>query len=331
MSAIGVCPSFTKLLLFIIVMLFGPLLLQAQTTETLDDPKTLDALLKNQKFKCHGTGALAVFGTFRYTTGGEGVYPATVKLNVNKVGITAISTEEDGSYCIRYNPGATITSLIFQQSGATCVEEISGDRSHYINKLLDQKCSKTPLQTRSAPLTAEEAKTVFGNRIAKFYLPVQLNITNDAGEDVKVLSAYFSHNSPSGNAATAQSGVVPDVQPIDPRLLGIPNRRPEVASLLRIGPFALAAILRSDFGTFPIENVVFHPNDVVPDKASAVKVVFVPKSRLTTGNYNTATEFLKVVSELGDVTLVARGVSSGDEYRFPDSRASGQDAQTGKK
>lgn len=64
---------------------------------------------------------------------------------------------------------------------------------------------------------------------------------------VKILSAYFSHDTSSGNTATAQQGIVPYVQPIDPWLLGIQNHRPEVASLLRIGPFVFAAIRTESF------------------------------------------------------------------------------------
>ena len=106
MKAIDVRCERLEPFLLLLVLLFSSPSLRAQTIEKLDNPKTLETLLKNQNFKCHGTGALAVFGTLRYTTGGKGVYPATVKLNVNKIGVSAISTEEDGSYCIRYDPGA---------------------------------------------------------------------------------------------------------------------------------------------------------------------------------------------------------------------------------
>jgi hypothetical protein len=291
----------------------------------LDDPATLENLLQ-QNYDCHGLkGKLAVFGTLRDEHGSP-VSPASVQLVVDKVGQRLYPVKDDGTYCIRYDAAKTITALVFslQNYNATCVEQISGDRSHYINKVFDNTCFSKKSPQPTAALLPSETKPLLGARIARDYLVLQKSIVNSTGEDIRLLAAAFETTLPAVTAtppiASSQARSPSPVQPVNSQvLMAMAEPYRDVVSVLRFGPVVLGAVLRPpSVNEAALQRLAFRENEIVPDQSAVTRLLFVPRSALPLTAYDTAKALGTAISDLGTLVVTAHGLTTGREFRFFD-------------
>jgi hypothetical protein len=298
---------------------------QSSTSPTnLDDPATLEKFL--QQYDCNGLkGKLAVFGILRDQHGNP-VSPATVQLLIDQVGQRLYPVRNDGTYCIRYEATRTITALVFSRptSDATCVEQISGDRSHYINKVFDNTCFNKKSPQPTVGLLPSETKRLLGSRIARDYIAIQKTIVNSTGEDVRLLSAGFettvfaaNNATPTTSAQQPRSAPSP-VQPVSSQVLmsmAVPHE--DLVTVLRVGPVVIGAVRRrQSVDEAALQRVAFRENEIVPDRSAVTRYIFVRRSALSPTAADSDKTLAKAISDLGTLVVIAHGLNTAREFRF---------------
>lgn len=307
---------------FTILLMTASAMSQQSVPLNMDDPDTLARLL--QKYDCHSlVGKLAVFGTL-HDDKGNSVSPAWVELVVNGVARGAYSVRDDGTYCIRYDPAKTITELVFGRRNFpdTCVEQISGDRSHYINKVFANTCFKRDLPLHISALGHSDTKGL-GSLISREYLAIQMSMVASTREDLRFLTARFETTTSSVNptpvvASPQQNRLAPSIQPVDPQLLiAMAEQQHDLANLLRIGPFVLCAIQRApSVNVALLQRLAFRENEIIPSGTAVTRLVFVPRASLSLPSRDTTKGLSAAIADLGTLVVTARGVSTGEEFRF---------------
>lgn len=262
---------------------------QVPAGKDVDDQEEINRLLNEYKSTCAGSGSLAVFGQLIDPIDGKGIDGADVSLYRNKTGYPYIShTQGGGKYCINYPPGADITTLRFEKREASCVQQIAGNRSHYINKLFDGNCSA--LNATASFLGDRETRDVFGSEVAKLFKVVQVTVHNNSNYQMQLTSLRLTAKEvhPSTQSSTTQSkheSAVPgrQIEAVAPQLVAqIASRHESGLTILRIGPVGLITLPpRTPAGSevrVLEQDVMSH--QLIPASSSRSGVVFVSKSSL---------------------------------------------------
>jgi hypothetical protein len=297
-----------------------------------DDQGEINRLLNEYKSTCAGSGSLAVFGQLINPTDGKGIDGAEVSLYRNKTGYPYIShTQGGGKYCISYPPGADITTLRFEKREASCVQQIAGNRSHYINKLFDGSCSA--LNATASFLGDRETRDVFGSEVAKIFKAVQITIRNNSNYQMQLTSLRLvaKEVAPTAESSTTQSKDESavrgrQIESVAPQLVAqIASRHESGLTLLRIGPVGLITLpSRSPAGSdVRVLELDVMSHQLIPASSSQSGVVFISKSSLPqsgpapgqSGTYATSLEVIlagnllavdKQVTTLGDLVGVSK-------------------------
>jgi hypothetical protein len=134
------------------------------------------------------------------------------------------------------------------------VQQISGDRNHYINKVFDDTCFQQEYSQNATTLPPSVAKALMGARVARYYLVIQVSLANTAREAVQLLTAQFesiTHDS-NGQVLTKLS----DVQPVDVEfLMATAQPRQNIASIIQFDPVILGRVLLPPKWTGPVFTV----------------------------------------------------------------------------
>jgi hypothetical protein len=274
---------------------------------------------------CEGEGPLAVFGKLLDLDGKARAH-AMVSLERNHGAAGDTYTAKDGKYCIRYSPGADITSLYFSDGGATCVENISGNESHYINKLFDKSCSS--LDGRAQMLSLRESKDAF-DRVAKIYVAIQIVLKNTSGQSIQLLTARFERNeSEQSNAASGTSDRPRAVIiPTDTRIVQSIEPESRNVGLFSFGPvsiFSFAMHARSERVRSLIADMAIRGNEIIPNGSAVIKVVFVPRSIFPPDSFQDANTFVTAQKSLGNLVIVANRLASNGEINETTTVGGGQ-------
>jgi hypothetical protein len=150
-------------------------------------------------------GDLVVFGRLTAIKPGVHLDQAHVKLKRTDGDALTVDAEKDGRYCIRYPSGSDIERLSFEAGEITCVEQISGSYSHYINKVLDNNCAQFGgYFTSLGPNTAAPVLTA---AVIKKFGVLQVVLWNTSGGTLQIVCFQFEHQT----AKQAQSAGAFDV------------------------------------------------------------------------------------------------------------------------
>lgn len=320
----------------VILLLSSSATTQTPAGKDAGDQEEIDRLLQGYKNSCVGSGSLAVFGQLIDPKDGKGIDGAEVSLYRNKAGYPFISyTLGGGKYCINYPPGADITTLRFEKREASCVQQIAGNRSHYINKLFDGSCSA--LKATASFLGDRETRDAFGSEVAKLFKAVQLTIHNTSeyqfqlasiGLEAKGLPQLASIGSEAkGLPLTNESSITQSkdesavrgrqIEGVAPQLVAqIASRHESGLTLLRIGPVGLITLpprspADSDARVLELDLM---SHQLIPAGSSRSGVVFISKSSLPpagggpdpSGTHATSLE----VSLAGNLLAVVRHVTT---------------------
>jgi hypothetical protein len=224
-------------------------------------------------------GALAVFGSLTANKPGIQLDQAHVKLTRNDGDALIVNVEKDGRYCIRYSKGPDIVRLSFEAGETTCVEQISGSFSHYINKVLDNKCAL--LQASVTLLGPNTTGLILTSAAAKKFWVVQAVLSNTSGGPLQVVSFQFEHQtSKQGQFASASDVIVP----VDPEIVELlAARQKSSVCLLCVGPvtlFQIAHHAHAGDAEAYIRSHALRVNDIIPDGRSAARLIFVDKFKM---------------------------------------------------
>jgi len=274
-------PSRTRAL--VLFALFIPIPALSQSASE----KAPQKIVPSSDYLCEGTGNLAVFGKFIDPRIDKGVWGARVSLTFNGGGrypVPAV-TDKEGRYCIKYpySERQEITTLLFEHQGLSCVQQISGTESHYINKLLDSTCSGISAHASAIPANVAG----FLGFLPKEIIPIQLSIVNTSGSPIQVLSTLLEPQG-SGSPETAKSEAAQNelphlsITPLDAELVSAAvSEKAAGANLLRIGRFALFSIYpssRDSGGMF--FGMALRQNEIISNNISVTKLIFIPRSAL---------------------------------------------------
>jgi hypothetical protein len=199
-------------------------------------------------------------------------------------------TNEDGEYCIPFQGGAQIKVLYFQspEMGRTCITELSGERNHIINKILEANCEDAIAQLTVTQATRALASLLLSKNLDKQFEIVQVGYINISDKDVLLLSAGIDRKAgcpaAMGLAAADQNKESTSnlIRPVDPELVALAaeSERQKGFVLLRFGPVSLMTINHgAQFeSTQLMMQHAFRPNQMVPRGASVDLVMFFPRS-----------------------------------------------------
>lgn len=312
---------FEGLLLVLSFSLFA----SAQLPTTQQDAAKQNELSPPAEYHCKGKGTLAVFGRLTDPKGKDkGIDGATVTLSRSDTDAITTHTDDQGRYCIRYSAGADITSLWFEDREASCVEQISGSRSHYINKLLDGRCSA--LKASVTLLGPKEAADAFGSEVAKRFGVLQLVLSNTSEQALQILSVGFEQGTADREKqANPQSDIrVSDIVPVDPSIVDmVVARQRSSASLFHIGPVSIISILLHDNpdARIRLANLALRLNELIPSGSSVGRVVFVDRSKLPLDAFETPSQMMHAQTALGNVVVRANRLMKTGEVKSSGSSA----------
>lgn len=265
---------------------------------------------------CVGEGSLAVFGKL-FDPNGQARSHAMVSVERNYGGEKPTYTATDGKYCIKYPPGPDITSLWFADNGATCVEDLSGNENHYINKVFDKNCAS--FDGHAQVLGPRESAATF-DKVAEMYVPIQILFRNTLGQPVQVLAAWFE---PSGSSETKLASGTSDhpraaIVPVDARIVASIEPPLRNLSLFQFGPVAIFSLplhSRSERVRSLIAETAIRADEIIPNDSAVVKVVFVPRSMFSSDAFKDANSILKAESSLGKLVIVANRLASNGQIK----------------
>lgn len=267
---------------------------------------------------CKGDGKLAVFGRLIDQKTGKGKEGAMVTLQRNYGGATTSYTKDEGRYCIKYPPGPDITALWFAADGSSCVEDISGNESHYINKLFDNGCS--PFGSHASLLSPDETKMVFGSRVARMMVAIQVVLRNTSGQSLQLLDVSFEPTGDSQKEFETQAQLAErsrrGIAPVDSRIVAELASSKRLISLFRIGPVAVFSFGQSQSNPESlVYQTAFSPREIIPPDTSEVKIVFIPRSYFPADAFSTPMAIHKTTASLGNLVVVANRLTSNGEVR----------------
>jgi hypothetical protein len=264
---------------FISVVFLAQLVVAQSPPSSSKTSQEEDIIRPTDEFKraCVGDGSLAAFGRLIDPSNNQGIKGAQVRL-LRYDGFHSDSvTDEEGRYCIRYSAGPDIRSLRFDYRDKSCIENISGQRSNYINKLFGPSCS--PMQSHASLFSPEEATDVYGAQVAKEFVPIQVQLINTSAQPVQLLSIRFEPE----NSVQSQSSDT--IAPVDPGyVFTVASEHNEARSLLRFGPvgfFTLFSRVRSNTEALVFQTAL-RSNEIIPANYALTKTVFIAKSQLPT-------------------------------------------------
>jgi hypothetical protein len=244
--------------------------------------------ISSDKYPCEEKyqGELAVFG--RLTSPGDvPVEGANVVLTRKGGDARFARTNSQGQYCIRYSAGPDIASLWFGHRDSTCVQQISGNKSHYINKILDNNC--VPLRSSATVLGSKETATILGSTLAKNVGVCQAAVSNMSGGMVQVASYQFEREvSAQGKVSSGSPEVI---TPLDPSIVELlAARQRSSVNLFSFGPVSLIRIAlhphAGDVEAF-IRDHALRLNDIIPDGYTEQKLIFFDKSKISPDKWQT--------------------------------------------
>lgn len=224
-------------------------------------------------------GELAVFGRLTTTRPGVQLDQARVKLKRNGGDTLIVDADKEGRYCIRYPSGSDIARLSFEDGEITCVDQISGTSSHYINKVLDNDCAL--LRATGTELGPNTAAIILTSAVAKKFRVWQVAVSNSSGGVLQIVSFQFERETSKQDQSVKASDVI---VPVDPDMVELvaARQRPSVC-LLCVGPVTLFQIPihahASDAAAY-IRSHALRVNDTIPDGQGEAKLIFVDKSNI---------------------------------------------------
>jgi hypothetical protein len=234
----------------------------------------------SKEYRCDKyRGDLAVFGRLTTTKPGIQLDQALVKLTRNGGDTLIDSADKDGRYCIRYSSGPDISRLSFEDGDLTCVEQISGSRSHYINKVLDNNCAQG--RASVTLVGSNTTAAILTSAVAKKFWMLQAVLSNTSGGTLQIASFQFERESSKQGQSTSARDVI---VPVDPEIVEVlVARQKSSVCLLCVGPVTLLQIPfhahASDTEAY-IRRHALRVNDIISDGQSEMKLIFVDKSKV---------------------------------------------------
>jgi hypothetical protein len=290
--------------LYVVFLVASPAVLAQESANSSQDEEAMLHKLAST-YSCKGEGSLVVFGRYLQLNANS---PVDHKISVNFVRNAfdnqTTETETDGRYCFRYKPGLKIIKLEFVDGIKSCIEQISGQRSHLVNKVSGGLC---PDEVRSTLLDHKTSTEKYGAATSSIYYAVVVNPITNSGEIERVRSLDFLTE-----LSLAGKGLVkiPSADPEDVLRVAVTALRRK--SLVSVGPVGLITLSAnaSPDTALRVSRDSLRLNELIPPDFAIHKVVFVEKSRVPT---EIAASPQKLQDFFSHVVILMEKMKSGGE------------------